>query len=107
MDETTWERMPSPTAVATPTSEVWRARLKRVRWTWVAVAFLPFVALFAWATWALPLDRALAPLPEPTLVLLDAKGQPFARRGAYKEAPVTVAELPVHTVEAILAIEDR
>jgi penicillin-binding protein 1A len=62
---------------------------------------------FAWLSWALPVSRALEPLPNPTLVLLDAEGTPFARRGALKEAPVDARALPKHVVDAVLAIEDR
>lgn len=80
----------------------WRDRRRLFLW---ALAFL--VLLFAWAAWRLPLNRALEPLPDPTLVLLDRHGEPFARRGAYKEAPVDVRELPPHVTAAILAIEDR
>ena len=65
------------------------------------------VALGLWLTWSLPLSRALEPLPNPAVVLLTKDGQAFARRGAYKEAPVTIAELPPHVPKAFLAIEDR
>ena len=65
------------------------------------------VLLFAWLSWRLPLDRALEPLPEATLVLLDAQGRPFARRGQYKDAPVVARTLPSHVVRAFVAIEDR
>ncbi len=71
------------------------------------VAFGVFVLFFIWVTWRLPLNRALEPLPDPTLVLLDRHGEPFARRGAYKEAPVDARDLPPHVTAAILAIEDR
>lgn len=47
------------------------------------------------------------PLPEPTLILLDRTGESFARRGAYKEAPVDARELPAHVRDAVLSIEDR
>lgn len=69
---------------------------------------LGLVALaFAWMTWRLPLNRALEPLPDPTLVLVDRFGTPFARRGAYKEAPVDTRTLPAHVPAAFVAIEDR
>ena len=107
MDETTWDRMPTPAVALVPTHGAWHGMRQRRFWAWLAIALAPFALLVAWAAWKLPLDRALAPLPEPTLVLLDADGQPFARRGAYKEAPVSVRDLPLHTVQAVLAIEDR
>jgi penicillin-binding protein 1A len=110
MDADLWERLPTPTPTPTapvPTSRRWRAWLARRRVWLISTPLVLVVAAVAWAGWNLPLDRALAPLPEPTLVLLDAEGTPFARRGAYKDAPVTVDELPDHVVHAFLAIEDR
>jgi penicillin-binding protein 1A len=104
MDADLWDRMPTPAASAAA-SRAWLAR-HRVAWI-VATPLLLVAAVIAWAGWRLPLDRALAPLPEPTLVLVDAQGTPFARRGAYKEAPVRIDELPDHVVHAFLAIEDR
>jgi hypothetical protein len=56
---------------------------------------------------ALPEERALEPLPNRAIILLDSQGQPFARRGAYKEAPVVIDALPKHVPAAFLAIEDR
>jgi len=104
MDADLWDRLPTPAADAVP-PRTWLAR-HRVAWI-VATPLLLFAAVIAWAGWRLPIDRALAPLPEPTLVLVDAQGTPFARRGAYKETPVTVDELPDFVVNAFLAIEDR
>jgi penicillin-binding protein 1A len=84
----------------------------RRRWRWKGdrrlwwLLLVP-VVLFAWLTWALPLDRALRPLEEATLILLDAQGRPFARRGQYKDLPVEAATLPPHVVGAFVAIEDR
>ena len=104
MDADLWDRLPTPTA-SVAASRAWFAR-HRVAWI-LAAPLLLLVVVIAWAGWRLPIDRALAPLPEPTLVLVDAQGTPFARRGAYKEAPVSVDELPDHVVNAFLAIEDR
>ena len=73
----------------------------------LAITALLFTLVLVWLGWQLPLDRALAPLPDPTLVLLDRYNVPFARRGAYKEAPVDARLLPAHVVQAVLAIEDR
>jgi penicillin-binding protein 1A len=58
-------------------------------------------------SWRLPLSRALEPLPNPAVVLLTEDGRPFARRGSYKEAPVSVAALPPHVAKAFVSIEDR
>ncbi|TZF88488.1 transglycosylase domain-containing protein, partial [Cognatilysobacter lacus] len=73
----------------------------------VLAALAALVLLFAWAAWRLPLDRALEPLPDPTLVLVDRNGVDFAKRGAVKEPPVDVRTLPAHVAGAVIAIEDR
>jgi penicillin-binding protein 1A len=70
-------------------------------------ALLPLVILLVWLGASLPISRALEPLPNRALILLDAQGQPFARRGAYKEAPVVIKALPKHVPAAFIAIEDR
>ncbi len=103
--------LPAPNPPAATRLGALRSTL--VRWVtiypWRAVAVVAAMALlgFAWLSWALPLSRALEPLPEPTLILLDRTGQSFARRGAYKEAPVDVRLLPRHVRDAVLSIEDR
>jgi penicillin-binding protein 1A len=61
----------------------------------------------AWLVWALPVNQALAPLPEPSVVLLDRHDVAFARRGALKEAPVDSRLLPKHLIDAVVSIEDR
>lgn len=91
-----------PDTQQAPPRDFARPRVRRIT---VALGMLLLVVL--WASWRLPLQRALGPLPEPTLVLLDRDGDAFARRGAYKEKPVTVAELPKHLVDAVLSTEDR
>ena len=73
----------------------------------LALIILTIVALGIWLVVTAPLGRALEPLKNPSLVLLDASGTPIARRGDYKEAPVTIAELPPYVPAAIVAIEDR
>jgi penicillin-binding protein 1A len=55
---------------------------------------LPLVVLLVWLGASLPISRALEPLPNRALILLDNQGQPFARRGAYKEAPVSSRRCP-------------
>jgi penicillin-binding protein 1A len=70
-------------------------------------ALLPLVALLVWLGASLPISRALEPLPNRALILLDNQGQPFARRGAYKEPPVVIKALPKYVPAAFLAIEDR
>ncbi|WP_407908254.1 transglycosylase domain-containing protein [Lysobacter claricitrinus] len=71
------------------------------------IATAVVVLVFAWVAWRLPLDRALQPLPDPTLVLVDRNGVAFARRGAVKEPPVDARTLPAHVTGAVIAIEDR
>ncbi|QXQ05745.1 zinc-ribbon domain-containing protein [Sphingosinicellaceae bacterium] len=81
-----------------------------VRRHWLAIVgviVLLFGATLLWLIFTAPLGRALEPLKEPSLVILDAAGNPIARRGNYKEQPVTIAELPKYVPAALIAIEDR
>jgi 1A family penicillin-binding protein len=41
------------------------------------------------------------------MVLIDANGETFARRGDCVAAPVTIGELPRHFIDAVVAMEDR
>ena len=89
-------------------------RIQRLRdwvraypWRAAGIVAASLLLVFTWLSWALPVSRALEPLPEATLVLVDTEGTPFARRGALKDEPVDVRELPPHVVNAVLAIEDR
>ncbi len=80
------------------------------RWPWKRILLgvvLLFLLLVAWLAWTAPLGRALEPLDQPALVLLDDEGTPFARRGDLKEQPVDIASLPPHVVDAVLSTEDR
>jgi penicillin-binding protein 1A len=97
----------SSSAPSTPSPTVPVPFLQRrlVRLALGALAVL--VLLIAWAAWRLPLNQALEPLPDPTLVLVDRNGVDFARRGAVKEPPVDVRTLPPHVAGAVIAIEDR
>ncbi|HQR88925.1 MAG: penicillin-binding protein [Caulobacter sp. 32-67-35] len=65
------------------------------------------VLLFVWLADRLPISQALEPLPNRAIILLDNQGKPFARRGAYKEAPVVIGALPQHVPAAFLSTEDR
>jgi len=76
-------------------------------WRRIGIGAVLLLVAFAWLSWQLPLSRAMDPLPEPTLILLDRTGESFARRGAYKEAPVDASALPAHVRDAVLSIEDR
>jgi len=86
-----------------------RRRLFTLRrlFTGLLVAAVLFALLVGWLSWRLPVSRALEPLPSPALVLISADGHPFARRGALKDRPVDVAQLPPHVAAAFVAIEDR
>ncbi|WP_425999408.1 transglycosylase domain-containing protein [Caulobacter sp. DWR1-3-2b1] len=76
--------------------------------TGVAAGLLALlVLLFLWLGASLPISQALEPLPNRAIILLDNQGKPFARRGAYKEAPVVIDALPEHVPAAFLSIEDR
>lgn len=71
------------------------------------VALAGVLAISAWVQFGPKLSLDAQPDTRPSLILLDAQGQPFARRGAYREAPVDAAQLPPLVVAAFLAIEDR
>ncbi|MCL6729971.1 transglycosylase domain-containing protein [Sphingomonas hankyongi] len=81
---------------------------RRRRWPIVLYSIAGVLALLlAWLIVTAPLSRALDPLDDPALLLLSSEGQPIARRGAIKEAPVDVARLNRLTPAAFVAIEDR
>jgi penicillin-binding protein 1A len=54
-----------------------------------------------------PIENTLRPASKRPLLLLDARGQPFARRGDCVAALATLAELPRHLIDALVAMEDR
>ena len=54
-----------------------------------------------------PLSETLKVPSDRELVLLDARGKLFARRGGCVDAPVVYDEIPKHFVNALLAVEDR
>lgn len=106
------ERPPAPSAPPTIVSTPLVEPPPRPRRRWKILAGLGIVAgLFALLVvalaWSLPLSRSLDPLPNPAIVLVSADGKPFARRGAYKEAPVTASALPAHVTQAFISVEDR
>jgi penicillin-binding protein 1A len=72
-----------------------------------AAAVLPMIGLLVWLGTSLPISRALEPLPNRAIILLDNQGHAFARRGAYKEPPVVIKALPPYVPAAFIAIEDR
>lgn len=134
-DEDDRDDLPRPKVSATPAYDEWDARLglvdealaveekrrrrwwqrdywrQRSKWWWTGRGVLAALALFAlligWLTITAPLSKSLEPIAPPQVTLLASDGTPIARQGAVVEAPVKVADLPPHVVEAFLAIEDR
>jgi penicillin-binding protein 1A len=88
--------------------DYWRARSK-LWWTGrgIIAALALFVALVGWLAVTAPLSKSLEPIAPPQVTLLASDGTPIARQGAIVEAPVKVADLPPHVVQAFIAIEDR
>lgn len=88
--------------------DYWRARSK-LWWTGrgIMAALALFIALIGWLTFTAPLSKSLEPIAPPQVTLLASDGTPIARSGAVVEAPVKVADLPPHVVQAFIAIEDR
>jgi len=70
-------------------------------------AFAAFALLVAWLAVTAPLSQSLQPIAAPNFLVLAADGQPIARRGAVRGAPVDVMRLPPHVGQAFIAIEDR
>ena len=96
---------PEPTVEEVP-PPVWMQRRWQVTGG-IAAVFLIIVAFIGSLLWSLPLNRALEPLSSPVLILVAQNGQPIAKRGSYKEAPIDVTKLPKAVPEAFVAIEDR
>ncbi|MBU7579004.1 MAG: transglycosylase domain-containing protein [Porphyrobacter sp.] len=88
--------------------DYWRSRSK---WWWTGRGVLAFLATFAlligWLPFPAPLSKSLEPIAPPQVTLLASDGTPIARQGAVVEAPVKVADLPPHVIQAFIAIEDR
>ncbi len=81
---------------------------KRSHWVLGLYFFAGLIVVtLAWLIVTAPLSRALEPLDDPALLLLSDDGHAIARRGAVKEAPVTVAQLNPLTPAAFVSIEDR
>ena len=106
------EELPDPFAPLTPPPGAvpdFDAKPRRRRW-WPLVLYAISAVFFATLIWLIvtaPLSRALEPLDDPAILLLSQEGQPIARRGAIKEAPVDVTKLNDVTPAAFVAIEDR
>ncbi|MEO7787203.1 MAG: transglycosylase domain-containing protein [Sphingomicrobium sp.] len=125
-DDQVWQRgganvedLPDPLAPAAASSPVpgnpppatdkvarRRRRRRTLRYTAYALSALLLVTLL-WLIITAPISRALEPLPAPAMLIVADDGQPIARRGAVKEAPVDVTKLDPLTPAAFVAIEDR
>lgn len=92
-----WEEPPRPKGRG---RKWWAGRI-------LAALLALFLLLLGWLAITAPLSKSLQPIAPPQLTLLAADGTPIARNGAVVEAPVVVADLPPHVVQAFLAIEDR
>ena len=82
----------------------WR---RRIQWGTAALAASVLLLLIFWLAVAAPLSRSLRPPVAQSLTLLSAEGRPIARRGAIVADPVSIAQLPPHVWQPVLAIEDR
>ena len=99
----------APRPGAIPDAPVFEERPRRRRW-WPLILYAIsgiFLVTLIWLIVTAPLSRALEPLDDPAILLLSQEGQPIARRGAIKEAPVDVTKLNAITPAAFVAIEDR
>ncbi|WP_114226991.1 MULTISPECIES: transglycosylase domain-containing protein [Sphingomonas] len=105
------EELPDPFAPEVESEAHEALPPRRRRWRWLRWSLTAFFALLLitilWLVFTAPLGRALEPLPSPAMLIVSADGQPIARRGAIKEAPVAVAKLTKYTPAAFVAIEDR
>ena len=104
------EELPDlPWQSASQTSALNQEKPRRKR-RWPLVLYFVAGLLFVTVTWLVitaPLSRALEPLKDPAILLVSEEGQPIARRGAIKEAPVDVTKLNPLTPAAFVSIEDR
>ena len=100
----------SDTASAEGRSRAVRVAVGVVRWSliggiWAALAL---GVLVAWYAYDLPdIDTLEAPTRRASVTLTDASGKEIATYGDLYAAPVRLAEVPPHLVQAIVAIEDR
>jgi penicillin-binding protein 1A len=66
------------------------------------------VLIVGYSIATLPLDGGLQVDPTPSALVVEADGgETFATRGVFKGTKVTVADVPAHLTQAVVAIEDR
>lgn len=84
-----------------------------LKWSLVSAIWGVVIAgvVLAWFAWNLPstdgLDPAAAQTRRPGIVLLDANGGRLAAYGDLYGRRLDAQELPVHLIQAVVAIEDR
>jgi penicillin-binding protein 1A len=98
-----WDEIPDAQDARVPPRRFGRRWVSRA----IAAVLLLFVLLVSWLAVTAPLSKSLEPIASPQITLLASDGTPIARNGAIVEAPVEVANLPDHVIQAFLAIEDR
>ncbi|NBC33030.1 MAG: PBP1A family penicillin-binding protein [Alphaproteobacteria bacterium] len=102
----------APAKPAARPARSWRRRLLRwtLKWSFVASIWLTLAAgaMVAWFAWDMPdVDAVEAPVRRPAITMVAADGAALARFGDLAGDDVTVDELPLHLIHAVLAIEDR
>ena len=104
------EELPDPLALDAANNELpeKEPRRPRRRWPLILYSVTGLLAVtILWLAITAPLSRALEPLADPALLLVDDDDHAIAMRGAIKEAPVDVTRLNPLTPAAFVAIEDR
>ncbi len=102
------KKAPPRKAKAVPPRRSWLGRV--LKWGFVAVLWgtLGVGAILAYYAWDLPdVEAALAATRRPSVAVTDQQGRIIASYGDLYGSPVTVAGLPPHLPEAVLAVEDR
>lgn len=73
----------------------------------VLLGTLGVLGTLAYYGFTLPVPHLLDPPTQPAVILEAADGAVFAGRGVLSGRRVSVADLPVHLLDAVIAIEDR
>ena len=68
---------------------------------------LAVLVVLAYYGFTLPVPRLLDPPTQPAVILAAADGAVFAGRGVLTGRRWSVADLPGHLIDAVIAIEDR
>ena len=73
----------------------------------VVLGSLGVLGVLAYYGFTLPVPRLLDPPTQPAVILEAADGAVFAGRGVLTGRRLSVADLPGHLIDAVIAIEDR